>query len=99
MEYQDYELWDIKRFKQDFKETQIQLMFRQEALAKVGILALKRIQELEFACYDNLAIKCKNKEARAKKKIELAKQKLRLAKKILKAAKSNNLAKKVKKAT
>lgn len=74
-------------------------MSQRKALAKAGILAFERIQELEFATYYSLVIECGYKEVKAENKKKLAEQKLRLAEKRLKVVESDDLGERVERAT
>ncbi|KAI9704970.1 MAG: hypothetical protein M1836_006750 [Candelina mexicana] len=99
MEYQDYELREYERLEKKFKEAQAQLASRRIALAAAGVLAFEGVQELEFASYYSLAVKCSGEEGRAEKEEQLAERKLRLAEKRLKAAESDDLGESVERLT
>lgn len=81
MEYQDYELRTYERLEKDLEGTQERLESRRKILAEAGIPAFEGIQELEFASYYSLALKCSGEEGKAKNEEELAERKLRLAEK------------------
>lgn len=95
MEYQDYELRTYERLEKDLEGTQERLESRRKILAEAGIPAFEGIQELEFASYYSLALKCSGEEGKAKNEEELAERKLRLAEKRLKAAESDDLGERV----
>ncbi|KAI9784909.1 MAG: hypothetical protein M1835_003472 [Candelina submexicana] len=99
MEYQDYELREYERLEKKFKEAQAQLASRRIALAEVGVSAFEGVQELEFASYYSLAVKCSGEEGRAEKAEQSAERKLRLAGKRLKAAESDDLGESVERVT
>lgn len=99
MEYQDYELREYERLEKDFEEIHSRLASRRQALAEAGISAFEGIQELEFASYYSLALKCSGEEGKAEKREKLADRKLRLAEKKLKAADSGDLGERVERAT
>ena len=95
MEYQDYELRTYERLEKDLEGIQERLESRRKILAEAGSPAFEGIQELEFASYYSLALKCSGEKGKAKKKEELAERKLRLAEKRLKAAGSDDLGERV----
>lgn len=99
MEYQDYELQEYERLEKNFKEAQAQLASRRKALAEAGVSAFEGVQELEFASYYSLVVKCGGEEAKAENEEKLAERKLRLAEKRLKAAESDDLGEMVERAT
>ena len=98
MEYQDYEISKYERWEKDLEEVQEGLVSRRQAMAQAGISVFEGNQELDFANYLELNIKCSGDEAKAKCQKGLAQRKLRFAEQKLQAAESDDLGERVERA-